>query len=373
MKKTPLYDRHLALGAKMIDFGGWLMPVQYTNIIDEHHATRTHAGLFDICHMGEIDVKGPQAFALLQRVMSRNLEKQATGQMKLSVLSNEQGGIIDDLTVYHLAEDHYMVVTNAASKEKDLRWLQTRKETEGLFQVEITDRTETLGKLDIQGPQAQTILQLLAECDLTPLKYYCFLNTTVAGISCLLSRSGYTGEDGFEVYAEGDRIGVVWDRLLAAGAEEGLKPIGLGARDTLRLEAGMMLYGHEMCESVSPCEVIYGWLVDLEKDFIGRDALLRQKKKGVSRKLVGFEMIDRGIARGGYKVLKYGREIGDVTSGTFAPTLNKAVGLAFVPVIYAEPGTEIDIQIRERPVKAKVVKLPFYRRSDRHIFYNIFI
>ena len=350
------------------------MPVQYTNIIDEHHATRTQSGLFDICHMGEIDVKGPQAFALLQRVMSRDLEKQAAGQMKLSVLSNEQGGIIDDVTVYKLEEDHYMVVTNAASRKKDLHWLQSSREKEGFFQVEIADRTETLGKLDVQGPQAQTILQSLTESDLTLLKYYYSLNTTIAGIPSLLSRSGYTGEDGFEIYAASDRIGAIWDRLFAAGAEGGgLKPIGLGARDTLRLEAGMMLYGHEMCESVSPYEVIYGWLVDLEKDFIGRDALMRQKKKGVSRKLVGFEMIDRGIARGGYKVLKYGREVGDVTSGTFAPTLNKAVGLAFVPVIYSEPGTEIDIRIREHHVKAMVVKLPFYRRSDKHSFYNIFI
>jgi aminomethyltransferase len=371
MKKTPLYESHLSLGAKMIDFGGWLMPVQYTNVIEEHHATRTQAGLFDICHMGEIDVKGPQAFALLQRVVSRNLEKQAAGQMKLCILTNEQGGIIDDLTVYRLEDDHYMLVTNAASKDKDLHWLQTRKQMEGFSRVEIVDRTEELGKLDIQGPQAQTILQSLAEADLTALKYYSALNTTVAGIPSLVSRSGYTGEDGFEIYAAGEKIGVVWDRLLGAG--EGLKPIGLGARDTLRLEAGMMLYGHEMSESVSPFEVPYGWIIDLEKDFIGRDTLSRQKKTGVSRKLVGFEMVDRGIAREGYKVLKYGREIGDVTSGTLAPTLNKAVGLAFVPVIYAEPGTEIDIRIRERAVRAKVVKLPFYNRKDKAIFYNVFI
>jgi len=371
MKKTPLYESHLSLGAKMIDFGGWLMPVQYTSVIEEHHATRTQAGLFDICHMGEIVVKGPQAFALLQRVVSRNLEKQATGQMKLCILTDEQGGIIDDLTVYRLEDDHYMLVTNAASKDKDLHWLQTRKQMEGFSRVEIVDRTEELGKLDIQGPQAQTILQSLAEADLTALKYYYALNTTVAGIPALVSRSGYTGEDGFEIYAGGEKIGVVWDRLLGAGA--GLKPIGLGARDTLRLEAGMMLYGHEMSESVSPFEVPYGWIIDLEKDFIGRDALSRQKKTGVSRKLVGFEMVDRGIAREGYKVLKYSREIGDVTSGTLAPTLNKAVGLAFVPVIYAEPGTEIDIRIRERAVRAKVVKLPFYNRKDKALFYNVFI
>jgi aminomethyltransferase len=205
------------------------------------------------------------------------------------------------------------------------------------------------------------------------LKYYYCLNTTVAGIPALVSRSGYTGEDGFEIYADSEKIGVVWDHLLADGAGVGLKPIGLGSRDTLRLEAGMMLYGHEMDESVTPFEVTYGWVVGLEKDFIGRNALSRQKKTGVSRKLVGFEMIDRGIARQGYKVLMYGREIGEVTSGTLAPTLNKAVGMAFVPVIYTELGTEIDILIRERPARAKVVKLPFYKRTDKHIFYNVFI
>ncbi len=373
MKKTPLYERHLSLGAKMIDVGGWLMPVQYTSVIEEHHATRVHAGLFDICHMGEIAVRGPQAFALLQRAVSRNLETQAAGQMKLCVLTNDHGGIIDDLTVYKLEDDHYLLVTNAACADKDLCWLQTLKESDGLSGVEITDRTEELGKLDIQGPQAQVILQSLSDADLTLLKYYHCLNTTVAGISSLVSRSGYTGEDGFEIYVDAGLIGDVWNRLLAAGAGAGLKPVGLGARDTLRLEAGMVLYGHEMSESVSPFEVPYGWVVDLEKNFIGRDALNRQKKTGVSRKLVGFEMVDRGIAREGYKVLKYGREIGDVTSGTLAPTLNKAVGLAFVPAIYAEPGTEIDIRIRERPAKAKVVKLPFYKRTDKHIFYNVFI
>ncbi|MFH1081316.1 MAG: glycine cleavage system aminomethyltransferase GcvT [Pseudomonadota bacterium] len=373
MKKTPLYERHLSLGAKMIDFGSWLMPVQYTNVIEEHHATRTRAGLFDICHMGEIAVRGPQAFALIQRVVSRNLEKQTVGQMKLCVLTNDQGGIIDDLTVYKLEDDHYMFVTNASTKDRDLLWLQTQKQTEGFAGIEIADRTDEMGKLDLQGPQAQAILQSLSDVDLNALKYYYCLNTTVAGIPALVSRSGYTGEDGFEIYADAGQIGDVWDCLLAAGAGAGLKPIGLGARDTLRLEAGMMLYGHEMDESVTPFEVAYSWVVDLEKAFVGRDALDRQKKTGVSRKLVGFEMIDRGIARQGYKVLKYGREIGDVTSGTLAPTLNKAVGLAFVPAVYTEPGTEIDIRIRERPARAKVVKLPFYKKADKHIFYNVFI
>ena len=371
MEKTPLYERHLALGAKMIDFGGWLMPVRYTSVIEEHHATRTRAGLFDICHMGEIDIRGPQAFALLQRVMSRNMEAQEIGRMRLSVMTNEQGGIIDDLTIYKCAEDHYLVVTNAATRAKDCRWLQTQKETAGFAAVDLSDRTAATGKLDIQGPRAQAILQSLVGADLAPLKHYHALNTTLAGIPALISRSGYTGEDGFEIYASSDRIVDAWDRLLDAGAEAGLKPVGLGARDTLRLEAGFMLYGHELSESVSPLEVTYGWLADLEKDFIGRDALVSQKQQGVSRKLVGFEMVERGIARAGYKVFKDGQEIGEVTSGTFAPTLDRAVGLAFVPPIHGAQETEIDIHIRERIVKAKVVKLPFYKRSETPIAYHI--
>lgn len=373
MKKTPLYDRHVALGAKMIDFGGWDMPVQYTSVVEEHHATRTGAGLFDICHMGEIEIRGTQALDLLQGVLSRNLEGQKTGQMKLSVLTNEQGGIIDDVTVYKLAEDRYWVVTNAATKDKDLRWLQRRKQEGGFAGADIADRTEELGKIDLQGPRAQQILQPLAGEDLAPLRYYHAMRTTVAGVSALVSRSGYTGEDGFEIYADSQQIGSIWDRLMAAGAASGLKPVGLGARDTLRLEAGMMLYGHEMCETVSPYEVVYGWLVDLEKAFIGRDVLDRQKKRGVSRKLVGFEMAERGIARAGYKIFKYGREIGEVTSGTYAPTLNRAVGFAFLPVACTEPQTELEIRIRERLVKARVVTIPFYKRCDKHIFYNVFI
>ena len=373
MKRTPLYDRHLALGAKMIDFGGWEMPVQYAGVIEEHHATRTGAGLFDICHMGEIEISGAQALDLLQQMMSRNLERQETGQMKLSVLTNEQGGIIDDVTVYKLAEDRYWVVTNAATKDKDLQWIQ-RGKREGAFSgAEIVDRTDEIGKIDLQGPRAQQILQPLAGADLGPLKYYHAVQTTVAGVPALVSRSGYTGEDGFEIYADSRRIAAVWDTLMAGGAGSGLKAVGLGARDTLRLEAGMMLYGHEMCETVSPYEVVYGWVVDLEKDFIGHGALDRQRKEGVARKLAGFEMAERGIARAGYKIFKYGREIGEVTSGTFAPTLNRAVGFAFLPVAYTEPQTELEIRIRERPVKARVVTIPFYRRCDKGVFYNVFI
>ncbi len=362
MKKTPLYDRHIALGAKIIDFGGWAMPVQYTNVIEEHNATRTKAGLFDICHMGEIEVKGPQALDLLQWLLSRNIGGQAIGQIKLSVLTNEKGGIIDDVTVYRLGERHYLIVTNAGTKDKDLSWIETQRKVRGLSDVEIVDNSDRTGKIDLQGPLSQTILQNIAFDDLAPLTYYHAKDTKLMNIRALVSRSGYTGEDGFEIYAESRRIGEIWDKLLEIGAPSGLKPVGLGARDTLRLEAGMMLYGNDMDETITPLEVVYGWVTNLEKDFVGSSALKELKEKGLTRKLVGFEMEERGIARHGYKVFKDGTEVGVVTSGTYTPTLQKAVGLAFVPVLCSTPGTDILIQIRDHHARARIVGLPFYRR-----------
>jgi aminomethyltransferase len=362
MNKTPLYDRHVALGAKIIDFGGWAMPVQYSNVIEEHHATRMKAGLFDICHMGEIEVKGPQAFELLQWVLSRNIERQAIGQMKLSVMTNENGGIIDDVTVYRLGEERYLVVTNAGTKDKDYSWIETQRRARGLSDVEVVDNSDRTGKIDLQGPLSLVILQNLASDDLAPLTYYHAKDTKVMGIPALVSRSGYTGEDGFEIYTESRRIGEIWDKLLEVGAGFGLKPVGLGARDTLRLEAGMMLYGNDMDETITPLEVVYGWVTSLEKDFVGSSALKKLKEKGLTRKLVGFEMEERGIARHGYKVFKDATEVGVVTSGTYTPTLQKAVGLAFVPVSHSKPGTDIFIQIRDHHAGARIVGLPFYRR-----------
>lgn len=361
MKKTPLYDRHLKLGGKIIDFGGWAMPVQYTNVIEEHQATRMKAGLFDICHMGEIEINGPQAFHLLQWVLSRNIEGQAIGQVKLSVMTNESGGIIDDVTVYKLDRDNYMVVTNAGTKDKDLSWIEKQKKERGFADVQITDISDQTGKLDIQGPLSQMILQNITADDLAPLRYYHVINTKVMNIPALISRSGYTGEDGFEIYADSKKIGEIWDKLLEIGADFGLKHAGLGARDTLRLEAGMMLYGNDMDETVTPLEVVYGWVTNLEKDFVGSAALKQLKEKGLVRKLVGFEMEDRGIARHGYKVFKDGTEIGEVTSGTFTPTLQKAVGFAFVPVSLSNPDTEFFVQIRDHHAKARIVGLPFYK------------
>lgn len=363
MKKTPLYDRHVALGARVIDFGGWAMPVQYTNVIEEHKATRERAGLFDICHMGEIEVRGRQALELLQWVLSRNIEGQNVGQIKLSVMTNEKGGIIDDLTVYRLGKDHYMVVTNAGTKDKDLAWIINRRNEKGLSEAHVTDISDRTGKLDIQGPLSQKILQHIITEDLTGLKYYHAMNTTILNNPTLVSRSGYTGEDGFEIYADIRKIGDIWDKLLEVGVDDGLKPVGLGARDTLRLEAGMMLYGNDMDETITPLEVVYGWVTNLEKDFMGSAALRKMNQDGLTRKLVGFEMEDRGIARHGYKVFIEEKEAGEVTSGTFTPTLQKAIGLAFVPVSYSEPGTEISIRIRDHHAKARIVNLPFYKRG----------
>jgi aminomethyltransferase len=362
LKKTPLYEKHVILNAKIIDFGGWDMPVQYTNVIDEHMTTRGAACLFDICHMGEIEVKGPQALDLLQLVLTRNLADQTIGQVKLSALLNEEGGIIDDLTVYKMGENSYMLVTNATPKDRDWEWIN-KIQADKKFECSLKDVSDETGKLDLQGPRSEEILQQLTEANLKTLNFYHFCESPVAGFPAIISRSGYTGEDGFEIYAASNVIGKIWDKLMIAGAQSGLKPAGLGARDTLRLESGMMLNGQDMNESVSPLEVPYGWIVDAHKEFIGKKALLARKNSGMGSKLVGIEMTGRGIARHGYKVLHGGKEIGIVTSGTFSPTLNRAIGLAFVDMAYSAPDTEIAVAIRDIMTAAKIVKLPFYKRS----------
>ena len=362
MKKTPLYEKHVALKAKIIDFGGWAMPVQYTNVIDEHKATRGAAGLFDICHMGEIEIKGPQALDLLQLVLTRNLADQTSGQVKLSALLNEEGGIIDDLTVYKMAENAYMLVTNATPKDSDWQWIKSIQQ-ENHFDCKLEDISDRTGKLDLQGPSSEEILQKLTAVNLNTLRFYHFCESQVVSITAIISRSGYTGEDGFEIYAAADQIGFIWDKIMAAGAPLGLKPAGLGARDTLRLEAGMMLNGQDMTEAVSPLEVPYSWIVDTHKEFVGKAALMARKNSGSGNKLVGIEMTGRGIARHGYNVFHDQREIGIVTSGTYSPTLNKAIGLAFVNMAYSAPDTQIAVAIRDTMAEAKIVKLPFYKRK----------
>jgi aminomethyltransferase len=335
--------------------------VQYTNVIDEHRATRSFAGLFDICHMGEIEVKGPQALDLLQLVLTRNLADQTVGQVKLSALLNEEGGIIDDLTVYKMAKDSFMLVTNATPKDRDWEWIKKIREAKK-FDCSLKDLSAATGKLDLQGPRSEEILQKLTETDLKTLRFYHFCESRVTGFPATVSRSGYTGEDGFEIYAAADVINNIWDSLMLTGEHSGLKPAGLGARDTLRLEAGMMLNGQDMDESVSPMEVPYSWIVDMNKEFVGKTAVLSKKNSGSGKKLVGIEMTGRGIARHGYKVFHGGKEIGVVTSGTFSPTLSKAIGMAFIKVDSSAPDTQIEIAVRDTMVPAKIVKLPFYKR-----------
>lgn len=357
-----MYEKHVALNAKIIDFGGWAMPVQYTNVIDEHKTTRRAAGLFDICHMGEIKVKGPQALDLLQLVLTRNLANQEIGQVKLSALLNYEGGIIDDLTVYKMAKDSYILVTNAATKDRDWQWIKSIQQDKG-FDCNLKDISNKTGKLDLQGPHAHEILQTLSSDNLKNLRFYHFFESHISGIPSIISRSGYTGEDGFEIYASADKMGDIWDKFMATGERWGMKPAGLGARDTLRLEAGMMLNGQDMSETVTPLEVPYSWLIDWNKEFIGSAVFKAQKNSGLKKKLVGLEMTGRGIARHGYKVFQGNKEIGVVTSGTFSPTLNKAIGLAFIDIAFSASDTVIFVAIRESLCPAKIVKLPFYKRQ----------
>jgi len=362
MKKTPLFERHVQLGATMVDFGGWDMPVQYTNVMDEHNATRNDAGVFDICHMGEIVVKGNQAFDVLQKSMSRNMNKLSDGKMVLAVMCNENGGILDDLTIYRFNEKSYTVVVNASNEEKDYNWIKKVCE-DGRFDAEVINISSKIAKLDLQGPKSQQILQKITNFDLNQIKFYEFGCGKIDGIDAVISRSGYTGEDGFEIYFNWDYTVQIWDKLFEVGKEEKLKPCGLGARDTLRLECAMNLYGHEMDETKTPLQARYGWVVDYDKEFIGKDAIVKQKEEGVKEKLIGFEMIDNAIARNGYKFFKDGTEVGFVTSGSLSPTLKKKIGLGYIKTEHTAVDTEFEVNVRDKMYKAKVVKLPFYKRK----------
>ncbi|MEK6941796.1 MAG: glycine cleavage system aminomethyltransferase GcvT [archaeon] len=365
--RTPLFGEHSALGAQVIDFGGWDMPVYYTNILGEHYSTRSACGLFDICHMGEFFVEGKDAEALVQKVFSRDISNLAVGKMALGVLCNEQGGVIDDLTVYRLADRKFMLVVNSSTTKKDFEWVQKAKKKFG-FEAKFENKSNSIGKLDIQGPCAQKILQKIVSFDLNELGFYAFREQkkSLNGIDSIISRSGYTGEDGFELYFGWGKSVEVWRRLLAAGKADGIVPVGLGARDTLRLEAGFNLYGNEMDEQVSPLECRYAWVVSLEKDFIGRDAIKKLRDSGVERALVGFEMVERGIARHGDKAFGFdGSPVGHVTSGSFSPTLKKNIGLCSIKKEFSGVGQEILVQVREKRLVAKIVKLPFYKRGER--------
>lgn len=363
LHKTPLFDRHTALGARMMEFGGWSMPLQYSGIVEEHRAAREAAALFDTCHMGEVDVEGPEALSLLEKTTIRPIENLLTGRMRLTVITNDRGGIIDDLTVYRLAHDRFRLVFNASNREKAVDWLNAVRERVGLNGAAVTDRTMETGKIDLQGPRSREILRPIAGDGPGALRYYHFLETDIEGVPVLISRSGYTGEDGFEIYVPWEKTSFFWDLILREGKKAGILPAGLGARDTLRVEAGMMLYGHELSEDVTPLEVVYDKLVNLSGDFTGVQVLRKEEEEGSKRKLVGLEMTGRGIPREGYPVLAGGRQVGVVTSGTYGITVQKSIGMAFVTPEYAQVGETLAVQIRGKEVPARVVELPFYRRK----------
>jgi aminomethyltransferase len=361
LKRTPLYEQHVALGARIVEFSGFEMPVQYSSILDEHRAVRTHAGLFDVSHMGEFKVEGPDALAFLQHLVPNDVSRLADYQALYTQLCLPDGGTIDDLIIYHLAENHYMLVVNAGNIDKDFAWVE---EQSRIFDVQVVNQSDATALLALQGPEAQTILQTLTEEDLSGIRYYHFKPGVVDGVNCIISRTGYTGEDGFELYCASVDVVKLWNDLLAAGKDRGLLAAGLGARDTLRLEASYCLYDHELNEQTNPLEAGLGWTVKLNKgDFIGHDALVKFKEEGLKRKLIGIEMIERGIPRGGYAIYDNERRIGTLTSGAPAPTLNKNIGMGYIDVADAIVGKTVQIDIRGKRTAAQIVALPFYKRK----------
>ena len=353
------------MGGRMVDFGGWDMPVQYpAGTIEEHLRTRTHAGLFDVSHMGEVDVRGPNAIAFVNRITSNDVTKLVDGQAHYTALTTPQGTVIDDLLVYRLAADHLLLVVNAGTTDKDWEWIQSHHAGES---VKLENVSANYCQLALQGPEAQNILAKLTDLPLAEIKYYHFTTGTVDGVDSIVSRTGYTGEDGFEVYAAPEHAEKLWNKILDSGNfgnDGGVLPCGLAARNTLRLESGMALYGHEIDETTTLYEANLGWICKLDKgEFIGREVLAQQKAEGVKRKLVGFEVTERGIARDDQVVVIDEQTVGKVTSGSPAPYLKKNIGLAYVPVAHANVGQEIKIDVRGRLVGAQIVKTPFYKRG----------
>ncbi len=360
LRRTPLFDRHKALGGKLVEFGGWEMPVQYSGLTEEHVAVRTKAGLFDVSHMGEIRVRGPRALEVVQGLTTNDASALADGRIQYSAFLTERGTFVDDLLTYRVAPDDYLLVVNAGNTPKDVAWAVARAVDGG----SVEDESPRWAQIALQGPLSLEILQPLCDVDLSPVGYYHFRVGKVAGVPSIVSRTGYTGEDGFEVYCPPDGAVTVWDAILEAGRPKGLVPAGLGARDTLRLEAKMALYGNDIDDTTTPWEADLGWIVKMKKgDFTGRAALERQKAEGVQRKLVGFEVTGRGIARHGHPVLFADGARGVVTSGTQTPTVGRAIGLAYVPVGRTAVGTPFQVDVRGRMVSAVVVPTPFYKKA----------
>jgi aminomethyltransferase len=362
LKHTPLFELHRQAGARLVEFGGWEMPVQYAGILEEHRAVRERAGLFDVSHMGEFRAEGAQALEFLQSMVPNNVARLQENQALYTQICRPDGGTLDDLLIYQLGEQRYMIVVNAGTTAKDWAWLTDH--ATGRSGVTLTDVSAETALLALQGPLAESILQPLTSTPLGSVAYYHCLPGEVAGVSCLISRTGYTGEDGFELYGQAGDAPVLWRALMEAGRPSGLLPAGLGARDTLRLEAGYCLYDHELTEEITPLEAGLGWTVKLLKgtDFIGRAALADEKAQGLRRTLVGIELRERGVPRAGYPILRDGRTIGVITSGTMSPTLGRPIAMGYVPPAESAPGGELVVEIRGRSVPAIVAPLPFYKR-----------
>ncbi|WP_247232916.1 glycine cleavage system aminomethyltransferase GcvT [Telluribacter sp. SYSU D00476] len=359
MKTIPLHDLHVQLGAKMVPFAGFEMPVRYSSDLDEHHAVRNGVGVFDVSHMGEFVLRGPKALDLIQRVSANDASVLYDGKVQYSYLPNADGGVVDDLLVYRHHANEYMLVVNASNIEKDWNWIMSHNTEE----VEMENVSDQLCLFAVQGPKAIATLQKLTDIDVAAMEYYTFQTGTLAGVEgVILSATGYTGAGGFEVYVVKENAQKIWEALFEAGAEFGIKPIGLGARDTLRLEKGFCLYGNDISDTTSPLEAGLGWVTKFTKPFINSDTLKAQKEQGIARKLVGFEMIDRGIPRSHYELCDAeGNVIGEVTSGTQSPTLQKGIGMGYVQKEYSQPGSELFVKVRERLLKAQVVKMPFVK------------
>ncbi len=360
MKNIALTKTHEALGAKMIPFAGYMMPVSYEGVNAEHETVRKGVGVFDVSHMGEFLIEGPRALDLIQKVSSNDASKLTVGKAQYSYLPNETGGIVDDLIVYRVKDEVYLLVVNASNIEKDWTHISVYNETVG---ADMRNVSENFSLLAIQGPKAVEAMQSLTSVDLAAIKFYNFVVADFAGIEyVIISATGYTGSGGFEIYCKNEEVQQVWDRVLDAGADFGIKPIGLAARDTLRLEMGYCLYGNDITDETSPFEAGLGWITKFTKDFVNREALAEEKEHGTERKLVAFELDERGIPRQGYDIVDgQGKKIGEVTSGTMSPSLEKGIGMGYVPNVFSEIGSKIYIQIRKNAISATVVKLPFYK------------
>jgi len=351
------------MGAKMVDFGGWDMPVQYSGVLEEHHAVRQSVGLFDVSHMGEIEIRGPEALKLVNWVTTNDASKLEAGQAQYSALLYRPGGFVDDILVHKISADHFFLCVNASNQDDDYRHIAASALLDGPSDAELQNAGDRYAQLAVQGPRALETLQKLTPVELASIRYYHFVDGAVAGAAARIARTGYTGEDGFEIYIAPSEAVRLWEEILAAGAEFGIKPCGLGARNTLRLEAGMALYGHEIDASITPWEAGLGWIMKPGKgDFLGREALIKQKDRGIARQLMGFEMTGRGVARDGYEVYVDGAPAGWVTSGGPSPTLNKNIGFCYLPSALAQTGRAIHIMVRDVPIPAITVPTPFYSR-----------